>query len=1107
MRKHYKGSTEHNSACIRNGRVAKTAARVHMVAARRLFGLVGAVWAALAAVPALALAQKNGVDIVVAATTDVHGRLRAWDYYTGADDPTHSLASAATIVDSVRSANPDRVVLLDAGDILQGNPLMYVAAFVAPPPVHPAMAVMNVMRYDAATLGNHEFNYGIPRLKRAISQAAFPFVSSNVRYSDGRPFVAPWAMLKRAGVRIAVVGGTTPGVMVWDRDNTREAGVVVSDIVPAVRKAVSDARRQKADLVIVLLHSGLAERASYDSAATGLPSENVSARIAREIPGIDLLVFGHSHREVVDTTIAGTLVVQPRNWAGSVALATLSMKKEKGKWRVASKRGERVLVEGHVESPAVLAAFGGTFDATRKWVGTTIGHTAVSWHADSARVADVPLMDLVAEVMRRETKADLAAVSAFSLDARLPAGDITRAMVARLYPYDNTLRAVRISGDQLRQYLEHSSRYYRTLLPDGSAPEGGVVDRAVAGYNFDMIAGVDYVMDIRRPVGSRITRLEYRGKTVSSSDTFTMAVNNYRQSGGGAYAMLADAPVVYELDTDIRQLIMDEIERRKEIAPTDYFNLNWRLEPASAHAVILAEQQLSRRAEATGRASGSTVNSVPGQRTLRVIAMSDFHAQLEARQEGANRVGGAVALSAAIRKAQRECLAPQCESVVVDAGDLFTGTPASDWDAGRPTVAAMNRMGVAAGAMGNHELDFGQDTLQMRLKELNYAVLGMNVRGPDGKRPSWLRADTLIDRGGLKIGIIGAAGTHTASSASKRKVAGLTFADPLDGYIERARALRREGARIVLYVIHDGGRCQRNEPVNPGACEGSGIDLARRAAAMGADRPDAFIMGHAHVNVVLDFNGMPAVEPSSSGRAIVVVDLPVGGGTARTEVRRVMASATDGADPAVDSIVRAATAKSRGKEMQSVATIASDLKRIGTQYPLGNLIADAVRVMSSSDIGMINNGGIRVDVHAGPINFGDVHKISPFGNVLVRMRVRGNELKLMMERTFARGAPDAHVSGILIYYDSFQTDGKRIVRMTMADGSAIVPERIYSVAMNDYMIDDLYSDIMKTAISTEYLPIRDSDALAGYLRQLPQPVQADTTVRIRTVRGNGEAGR
>ena len=192
------------------------------------------------------------VELTIAATTDVHGRLRAWDYYAGAPDPAHSLAAAATIVDSARKANPDGVVLVEGGDILQGNPLLYVAARVRPTPVHPVIAAMNVMRYDAAVLGNHEFNYGVPLLQKAIGQAGFPFVAANVLDAQGRPWVAPMAMVVRRGVRVAIIGGTTPGSMVWDREHLKSAGLTVTDIVPAVRARVQEARRQKADVVVVL---------------------------------------------------------------------------------------------------------------------------------------------------------------------------------------------------------------------------------------------------------------------------------------------------------------------------------------------------------------------------------------------------------------------------------------------------------------------------------------------------------------------------------------------------------------------------------------------------------------------------------------------------------------------------------------------------------------------------------------------------------------------------------------------------------------------------------------------------------------------------------------
>ncbi len=516
-------------------------------------------------------------DLVVAATTDVHGRLRGWNYESNRPDTLRGLSRAATIVDSLRAEAPGRVVLVDAGDDLQGNSLTYVAARVAPPASrHPVLAAMNAMRYDAAAVGNHEFNYGVPFLETVLKQAAFPLLAANAYRADGSNAFLKWTIVQREGVRIGIVGATTPGAMVWDRDNL--AGrVVIRDIVPEVRAAVQDVRGAGASAVIVTMHSGLDEPSSYDTVSTGLPSENVAARVAREVAGIDLIVFGHSHREVGDTVINGVLLMQPRNWATSVAVAHLQLTRHGPAWTVTSKRSGLVQAAGHAESPAVLAATDSAHRATVIWVNAPLGRTAASWRADSARVADTPLIDFILEVQRRAAGTDLASTAAFSLDAALDTGAITAARLQSLYPYDNTLRGIRITGAQLRAYLEQSARYFRT----GS--DGGVsVDPSIPGFNFDIVSGVDYTLDVSRPAGHRVVRLEFRGSPVAPGDSFTMALNNYRQTGGGGYAMLAGAPVVYDKQQDIRQLLVDEVRRRGSISPGDYFTPNWRLVPDAA---------------------------------------------------------------------------------------------------------------------------------------------------------------------------------------------------------------------------------------------------------------------------------------------------------------------------------------------------------------------------------------------------------------------------------------------------------------------------------------------------------------------------------------------
>lgn len=534
--------------------------------------------AARASRPGPACRSGDSTALLVTATTDVHGRIRGWDYYENRAEPQRGLARAATIVDSLRRAAPGRIVLVDAGDLLQGNPFAYVVARVTRAPRNAIIAAMNAMRYDAAVIGNHEFNYGVPYLNRSIAQAAFPFLASNVVRTDGAHAGAHAyrgvTVVRRDGVRVGLVGATTPGSNVWDATNLAAAHLRVTDIVPAVRDGVREARAAGADVIVVMLHSGLDEAASYDTVTTEHASENVAARVAREVPGIDILVYGHSHKENPGERIGHTLVIQPKNWATSVAVATLPVTCTGGSWHAGDATGTVVQGAQRAEAASVVRASDRVHRETIAYATSPIGSTPDTWRADSARLEDVPLTDFILAVEQRAAHADLASTAAFETRAHFGPGAVTVAQMAQLYPYDNTLRAVRISGAQLRAYLEHSARYYRQT-PTG-AP---VVDTTVAGYNFDVVSGVDYALDLARPIGERVTTLTFHGRSVAPNDSFTLALNNYRQTGGGGYAMLRGAKVVYDRQQEIRQLLIDELRRRNIIHQSDYFVKNWSIVP------------------------------------------------------------------------------------------------------------------------------------------------------------------------------------------------------------------------------------------------------------------------------------------------------------------------------------------------------------------------------------------------------------------------------------------------------------------------------------------------------------------------------------------------
>ena len=1010
----------------------------------------------------------SSLDIVVLSTTDVHGRIRGWDYYADSAESSRGLARAATVVDSVRTANPGRVILVDAGDLLQGNPFAYVAMRQFGDAPNPIIAAMNTLGYDAMAIGNHEYNYGLPYLEKAVAEAKFPMLSANTYAPDGAHRFRAWTIVEREGVKVGIVGATTPGVMVWDAENVR-GRVQLGDIVEGVRKAVEDVRAAGADVVVVTAHAGFDEPASYDTVATGLPGENMSARMAAEIPGIDLIVYGHSHKEQAGVKVGTTLLVQPKNWATSVGVARLSLSREGGRWRVVDSKGETIPLAGRAESQAIVAVSETVHQATVTYANTVIGTTPVAWAGDSARLRDTPLVDLILEVQRRTTGADLSSTAAFTLGAKLDSGNITVAQMAQLYPYDNTLKAIRISGKQLREYLEFSSRYY-TGVNDGSP----VTDPRIPGYNFDMVAGADYTIDLTRPVGSRVGSLAVKGRPVAETDSFTLALNNYRQTGGGGFAMIKDAPVVYDKQEELRELLIEEVQRRRVLRPEDYFVQNWRLVYPGAPVAGPAGLR-------------------PGSPRLRIIATNDFHGALEPKADVGGVVrGGAAHVATMIENAKAEC-APACETILLDGGDLFQGTMVSNLAFGRPVVDFYNRMGYVAAAVGNHEFDWGQDTLRARMRQARFAILGANVRDTRGADITWIRDDTLVTRGATRIGVIGIAGERTIASSLPANVSGLRIVDAAPVIDARARALRARGADVIIVVAHDGGFCSSSGTTG---CTG---EIFRTAARI-TEKVDAIVSGHTHSLIDYSVNGIPIVQARSRGQAVAVLDIPLEGGKpageAVSEVRSVVATEVP-AHPAIDSIVRRSSAAVAATVNRNVARLAAPLPRTGNQYALGNLIADAQRVIGKGDLGVMNNGGIRAGLPSGAVTYGDVFEVHPFGNRLYRVRMTGAQVRVYLEQIVGRDNLREHVSGATIGYNPELPRGERIVSIRLPAGRTLSDGSTYSVIMNEFMaIGGGEGVSVPDGAEVTALDILDIDALIEYFGRLPAPISVPAENRI-----------
>ncbi|MEA3247122.1 MAG: 5'-nucleotidase C-terminal domain-containing protein, partial [Gemmatimonadota bacterium] len=477
--------------------------------------------------------------------------------------------------------------------------------------------------------------------------------------------------------------------------------------------------------------------------------------------------------------------------------------------------------------------------------------------------------------------------------------------------------------------------------------------------------------------------------------------------------------------------------------------------------------------------------------TLRVISTNDFHGALEARPDGnAGLRGGAAQFATAIQRIEADCRGT-CASVLVDGGDEFQGTPASNLAFGRPVVALYNALGYAAAAVGNHDFDWGQDTLRARMRDAKYGMLAANVTYADGRPVPWIRADTIVERGGLKVGIIGLANVNTPTLTMPRNVADLRFLQPAPIVNARAKALRARGADAVIVIAHAGASC------NADTCSGDMAELARAAAG----NVDAIVGGHTHTEFTAVIDGIPLVRARSSGRSVAYVDVPVDRAARRALDPKEVFVGTDTLPPApaIAALVAAATAPVQALVSRPIAKVPETLRRGGPQYPLGNLIADAQRAATHADVAVMNNGGIRANLNAGEATYGALFEIQPFGNQLVRIPVTGAELRAYFERVVAR-AVTTHVSGAIVTYDPARPAGSRIVELTVG-GKPVDPSARYTLAMSDFMATggDGYA-IPNVDARTEATGIVDLDALLEYVRAMPGgAVRADPTVRIREV--------
>ncbi|MGG3525317.1 bifunctional 2',3'-cyclic-nucleotide 2'-phosphodiesterase/3'-nucleotidase [Bacillus pseudomycoides] len=575
-------------------------------------------------------AGESTVNLRILETSDIHVNLMNYDYYQTKTDNKVGLVQTATLVNEER-AKAKNSVLFDDGDALQGTPLGdYVAQKgLDGNYVHPLYRVMNLMKYDVISLGNHEFNYGLDYLKKATSKTQFPVINSNVYKYDGddieendENYFKPYHIFdkvvtdeagKTQTVKIGVMGFVPPQIMGWDKANL-EGKVKAKDIVQTAEKLVPEMQAKGADIIVALAHSGV-DQSGYNAGM-----ENASYYLATKVPGVDAVLMGHSHTVITDK-FNGVPVVMPGVFGSNLGIIDMELKKVNGKWEVQKDKSVpsvRPISDSKgnalVESDKKLVdEIKDDHEATIKYVNTPVGKTTAPINSYFSLVQDDPSVQLVTNAQKwyvEKLFAEngqyskykgipvLSAGAPFKAGGRngatyytdIPAGTLAIKNVADLYVYPNTLYAVKVNGAQVKEWLEMSAGQFNQIDP-AKAEEQSLVNVNYPTYNFDILDGVKYEIDVTQPAkydkdgkvvnpnANRIVNVSYDGKPIADNQEFIVATNNYRGSSQ-TFPGVSKGEVVYQSQDETRQIIAKYMKETPVINPAA--DQNWAFKPIVA---------------------------------------------------------------------------------------------------------------------------------------------------------------------------------------------------------------------------------------------------------------------------------------------------------------------------------------------------------------------------------------------------------------------------------------------------------------------------------------------------------------------------------------------
>ncbi|MGH4123038.1 MAG: 5'-nucleotidase C-terminal domain-containing protein [Clostridium sp.] len=1042
-------------------------------------------------------AESKEMNLQILATSDMHGRFMPYDYAVNAADTSGSMAQLQTIVKELRKANPN-TILVDNGDTIQDNS----SSLFNNDEIHPMVLAMNEMKYDTWSLGNHEFNYGIPTLQKISSKFTGTVLCGNVFDKDGKSLGKPYKIIEKDGVKIAIIGMVSPHITKWDGPNL--VGYTVKNPVEETRKVV-DELKGKVDVMIVTLHAG--ENAEYGNGDS-------AREVAKACPELTAIVAGHAHSTITQVKEGNVIITEPNKGAAQLSKIDVKLtKKADGKYSVVDAKSDLVYVTPKGGKAAVadadlsskLQPYSDRAIAEAKIVigelkGGDLVPADVIKGIPAAQVQDTAMIDLINKVQMFYGGADVSSAAAFKNDANIKQGKINKAGTADIYKFDNTLITLKVNGEQLKRYMEWSASYYNTFKPGDLTVS---FDQNVRGYNYDMFSGVKYDVDVSKEKGKRIVNLTRTdGTQIKDTDVIKLAVNNYRASTtllnetsglfkGEGVETLYDSFKTLGDDGRIRDLIRKYIVEEKKGVITPEVDNNWKIIgnnwdlQARANAVkAINDGKLSLPKSEDGRTPNvSSINyselvKVTGEKEINVLTFNDFHGAV-VQSSATDKNSGIAKFAGEINRIKNT----NPNTIVVSGGDSYQGSAMSNLTYGEPVNEMMKSVGVVASAVGNHEFDWGTDKIAKWAKEGGYKFLASNIYDKTtGKPVTWAEPYMIVEKGGVKIGLVGIATPETEFKTKPENVKNLEFKEPAASAKEWAKVAKDKGADVVIALTH------------LGAFQDKGGKITGEATQLcGIPNIDAVISAHTHQTVSGMVNGIPVIQAYNAGRTL-----------GRLTIKMDVSGKIVGIVPSVDdlykrptTLVEDATVKAIAdkytKDLQPILSevigktdkeLPHDRNVAGTSL-LGQWTTDVMRKVAGTQIGITNGGGLRVPVAAGNITMGNMYEVMPFDNTLFKMELKGSDLKRVIENGIGNKEIGwVQVGGVKVYYNEKAEFGNRITAMVLENGTPVEMDKTYTVVTNDFMATggDKFDFTGATNKLDTMIPIRE--ALVTELKQV-----------------------